>query len=304
MRFAVLVAAVLATGAASIELPDLWPAATLNSFLRPLQAAMGLRGSSDSACEDGVACKPCCAGYGDGSYGSNLTLLASAGQRSAVTVGTVFADASAEKHIVWAGSHCPEKSKVGAYLYRGKREDGEPVEEGEDARKGPIMATLWGPKKCKTVRVPAKCMKNVPTMCFGRPQSPLNRVLDEWAFDDFTSIRAYGSQDGKAAALVSKRTCMPFAFAAGSEGGNTAQEGSPDLDLDIDPSAHIAEQLLAVDGDEEAAEGDVALGLLDAVASKKKKAFLGIIFQNGTYEAPGGHVFSPPSRCKDSMLAL
>jgi hypothetical protein len=114
-----------------------------------LQAALGLRGSmpapADPECQGDVGCKPCCADFRDGSYAANLTIVASCGQKSAMTVGSVFADVSSEQYITWAGSYCPEKSKAGIYLFR---DDSAPPEEGEDG-KSPIMATLWGPRKCK-----------------------------------------------------------------------------------------------------------------------------------------------------------
>jgi hypothetical protein len=152
------------------------------------------------------------------------------------------------------------------------------------------------------VKVPRKYMKDVPSVCFGRPKGPLRRVLGEWGVDKQVSIRAYGDESGqRAAALVSKQTCMPFAF--GMHGGDKKAE----LDLQEvgnehgsnvevpDLAAHLARHLLGWEGAPEDEFEDEPEG--EDAGAPRRKSFLGMLFQNGTSDAPGSDVFSPPTRC-------
>jgi hypothetical protein len=96
-----------------------------------------LRGMMDTerVSDGGETCRPCCAGYADGSYGANITLMVSADGHSGATIGSVFADASTEEYILWVGDYCPERSKAGAYVYR----------DDDDA----VKAVVWYNKKCR-----------------------------------------------------------------------------------------------------------------------------------------------------------
>jgi hypothetical protein len=124
-----------------------------------------------------------------------------------------------------------------------------------------------------------KELDDVPSMCFGQPQSHLNRVIGEFSFDEFTNIRAYGSDDKSTAVLVSKRTCMPFALGMRSHGHKEGADGGETTNNNEHFTTRLARGLLGVE--------------------KHKHVAVGLLFQNGTYDKPDPDMFSPPSWCDE-----